>query len=101
VLIANNAKIDARNAEGRTPLMLAAAGGSTAVAEYLIANGAAIAATDVNGRIALHSAAEVRILNHYSTTNDAVSAATSLVVTITVKTVAAAFVTAVVTVPLH
>jgi ankyrin repeat protein len=71
VLIANNAKIDARNAEGRTPLMLAAAGGSTAVAEYLIANGAAVAAADVNGRTALHSAAEVRTVNHYSFANDA------------------------------
>ena len=67
MLIANNAKIDARNAEGRTPLMLAAAGGSTAVAEYLIANGATIAAADVNGRTALHSAAEVSILKYITT----------------------------------
>jgi len=49
--------VDIRDRDGRTPLLVAAAGGKTAVIGYLVSQGADLGALDKAGRTALHAAA--------------------------------------------
>ena len=56
LLIRHGASVDARNAEGRTPLILASDKGHSTVIRELINNGAESSLMGVNGRNALHIA---------------------------------------------
>jgi ankyrin repeat protein len=49
--------VDIRDRDGRTPLLVAAAGGTTTVIGYLVSQGADLGAVDKAGRTALHLAA--------------------------------------------
>lgn len=53
-----NAGLDARNAQGLTPLLVAAASGQTATIHSLLAQGANVNATSADGRTALIAAAQ-------------------------------------------
>lgn len=57
LLLTVGANLEARDTEGRTPLILAAGNGETAVVKLFLAKGAYIEATDENGQTALIRAA--------------------------------------------
>ena len=56
-LLAEGADLEGRDGGGRTPLLVAAAGGHAEALELLLAAGASLAARDASGRTALHHAA--------------------------------------------